>query len=611
MGLYEKNLELFKQRAPELFTKFTTHQPIYNLCIEDTDNLYNFVLEYNGARCFIHSLYDTENEMKSMFAHVEENVETLVLFGFGGKYAIEYAIDNFKDLKKLVIIEPSLQHFHQILYRVDMYELLKKFNQISFIINETEQDCLLFLGGLLRNYCNTKISFAFHVSYRSLFKGYYEYVTNNITKELRKKAVNIATTGSALYAFTINTIRNMRYTNIPLHILLNNLNNIPAILVSAGPSLSKNVHLLHQVKDKAFICAVGTAMKVLQSNGITPHVRMAFDGLINEKEKVFKGVDTEAAGLIYADSLYYEILPTYQGPRYKMILDVNHLARYIYEKASLPFEMIKSGFSIANTALDILCKMNCQRIIFMGQDLSFPDGKVYAEGADRDDESTTGLEYQKVKDIMGNEVPTSMGLLSIRYLFEKTIEQYPNIEFINATEGGLPIEGAVNKTMQEVVDSLHCNLNISHIIKEVNEKKFSKQDQLDQKKKIDQVILELKNDISTLERINNRRLRLLKKIRRYRQNGLSLQRLWSEMKTVEQYEEELKKYNFYAQVVYNGLLEIFDSIYIAFEYQGKDSLKLLEAKEKIYFGYTAELYTFLDLLRQLIEEYEKENESVW
>jgi hypothetical protein len=51
----------------------------------------------------------------------------------------------------------------------------------------------------------------------------------------------------------------------------------PGIIVSAGPSLRKNAHLLAELRDRALIVCVDTAIKALERMGVEPHLVMTLD----------------------------------------------------------------------------------------------------------------------------------------------------------------------------------------------------------------------------------------------------------------------------------------------------------------------------------------------
>ncbi|MEW5898338.1 MAG: 6-hydroxymethylpterin diphosphokinase MptE-like protein, partial [Bacillota bacterium] len=51
----------------------------------------------------------------------------------------------------------------------------------------------------------------------------------------------------------------------------------PAVIVAAGPSLARNVHLLHEARDRALLLCVGTAWKVLAKENIQPDLVVTLD----------------------------------------------------------------------------------------------------------------------------------------------------------------------------------------------------------------------------------------------------------------------------------------------------------------------------------------------
>ena len=67
-------------------------------------------------------------------------------------------------------------------------------------------------------------------------------------------------------------------------------NDVPAFVVSAGPSLNKNIKELRRAKNKSFIIAVDTAVKPLLQEGIVPDMFATLDGI-----KPLELVETEQA----------------------------------------------------------------------------------------------------------------------------------------------------------------------------------------------------------------------------------------------------------------------------------------------------------------------------
>ena len=82
-----------------------------------------------------------KNEIKMMLSSVENNVDTLILFGIGNGYALEHIINKYKNLYEIVVIEPSLEIFKEYLKNWDLAKMLKvkKNLSISFLVNKSER----------------------------------------------------------------------------------------------------------------------------------------------------------------------------------------------------------------------------------------------------------------------------------------------------------------------------------------------------------------------------------------------------------------------------------------------------------------------------------------
>ena len=67
--------------------------------------------------------------------------------------------------------------------------------------------------------------------------------------------------------------------------------DIPAIVVSAGPSLAKNKHLLKEAKGKAFIAVVDSAISTVMSMGVIPDMVFTLDYKKSKKHFTSEGLN--------------------------------------------------------------------------------------------------------------------------------------------------------------------------------------------------------------------------------------------------------------------------------------------------------------------------------
>lgn len=229
--------------------------------------------------------------------------------------------------------------------------------------------------------------------------------------------------------------------------------DIPAFVVSAGPSLNKNIKEMKRAKNKSFIIAVDTAVKPLLREGIVPDMFATLDGL-----KPLELVKTEQARnlpLLTMVTAANAILDYHTGK--KFFYDEGYeYVRKMFEMNGKKLEGFPTGGSVATLAFSLTCHLGFRKIIFVGQDLAYTDNKSHADGTFQDampEEDTE--EFIKVPGNYETEVPTLKNLDSYRKWFGEYIEWWTRghkTVFINATEGGARIEGTELMTLSEVID---------------------------------------------------------------------------------------------------------------------------------------------------------------
>lgn len=229
--------------------------------------------------------------------------------------------------------------------------------------------------------------------------------------------------------------------------------NIPAIVVSAGPSLDKNIKELRRAKGKAFIIAVDSALNSLGNEGIFPDITVTVDP--HKELELFEHSDMKYIPMVFALTSNAAIKELHQGMRiYQNNADSlmdRYLQQYRKEKASL-----ESGGSVANDACSLAHRLGFQTIIFVGQDLAYPNDQGHAKGMYGDkkdnDIKNSGKEFFEVEDIYGGKVKTEYNMNMYRLWFERAVQVYSDIKFIDATEGGAKINGMEIMTLSDAID---------------------------------------------------------------------------------------------------------------------------------------------------------------
>ncbi len=229
--------------------------------------------------------------------------------------------------------------------------------------------------------------------------------------------------------------------------------DIPAFVVSAGPSLNKNIKELKRAKNKSFIIAVDTAVKPLLREGIVPDMFATLDGL--KPLELVKMEQARNLPLLTMVTAANAILDYHTGK--KFFYDEGYeYVRKMFEMNGKKLEGFPTGGSVATLAFSLTCHLGFRKIIFVGQDLAYTDNKSHADGTFQDampEEDTE--EFIKVPGNYETEVPTLKNLDSYRKWFGEYIEWWTRghkTVFINATEGGARIEGTELMTLSEVID---------------------------------------------------------------------------------------------------------------------------------------------------------------
>ena len=601
MTRYDLNLRFLKANASDLYRTATQEKALYEIEINEVEGQDNCLLKNGNCECFDHSLYSTEEEMRLMFSSVGEDCEALVIFGIGSGKALEYAKRNYRSIKSVIIIEPSLQMFRRFLSRHAFVDVFKTMGKVSVLVNKSEEAVSQYLSGALYEKSDKPYGLVCTASYLSLFSGYYEAVKNYLVKYFRSRTAHTATMHWTKYVWLHNSFKNMNQDSIFYGDVMDYFRGRPAVVISAGPSLNKHLHLLNDLKKKAILVAVGSAMKILDSHGITPHLRAAIDASFNEKIYDDEFFDlSEDIPLLFASHLTEKLLPLYKGRKIFMSLETDMLGNYLNKKMGINIPPVGSGASIANSATWFLSQAGCSHIIFIGQDMCMYDDGLYAEGRSQTSKGDFAEKnIVQMIDIYGNKVQSPRGYLQIKYDFEGRIKSFPNTRYINATEGGIGIDGTeikpLARVMEEDLENMDFDLN-SYIDSQIEKEKYYN---LESKK---EALLEIRNEIEQLVEINEKVIYKLKKITRKREMGLKTKRLTLLLDEINNKDvARMKEIDFYDSVV----LKVLSPVVVALKKKYGESYANNEEKvlawEKYLNNLTVETLYFIIAVQRKID----------
>lgn len=570
MSLYEDNLQMISKVNPFLYKEITSAVDSVNFDIyEDSES--NIVkINHQSKSVDMHSRYDIDNEMKNMFKNLSSEDKTVVVFGIGNGYFIQYIKREYKNISKVIVIEPSIKLFNHFLEKESFLNFVKGMS-VSFIIGKQPE----FVASQIGNYIDGNTKIAYHLSYSIIFDIYYHEVIKEMRKYVTVRMGNLNFQRHINKGTILNFLVNVQHNPVNKYEVKGLFSEKPLIVVGAGPSLNKNMHLLNDLKSRAIIVAVGSAIKILDSNGIKPHFRMAFDPSIKEM-KVVRNLKDDTIPFIYSNNLYFRILKKYSGPKISVNISSDYGGEYVCEKWNLENDQVTTGSSIAVSAIDLGVRYNSSKIVLMGFDASYKLDELYAKGLeDPNGDSLSGLQYYPVNDINGEVVYTDSSFMMHKYGVEFITKSNSHVKFINATEGGLFVEGMEHKPLLDVIES--------ELIEEypelVDNIYFSSQYA---DSKYSDKVMDLYNDMLSeskeILKINEEAIKAVKKIHKNVER-LKVSRISSDLKSLNYYEEELDEHLLYNKFIFPNISHIIRAYNDIYRYNGFD--KDIEVDNKL------------------------------
>ncbi|MCL5062011.1 MAG: DUF115 domain-containing protein [Nitrospirae bacterium] len=422
----------------------------------------------SGEEVYIHSAHnpvECANQAIDLLGKIEKE-GVVVLFGFGLGYFAEEVFKRFEKGHVLVIYEAKPEVFKTALRIRDFSQLFDS-DRVKIILGE-DADNFAVIHSHHHLIANGKFWVVEHKPSVKLNTNAYDRFFKRLNEEKRLSDIGVATTigrgKEFINAFLENVHSVIRKPGV------NGLKDIfkgrPAIVVSAGPSLDKNLHLLKEAKGKAVIVATGGALPTLLSCNIIPDMVVEIDPVAHNIEDKFKGIPVlRDVPFICLAQYTPELINIYPGP-----LLINSVPGNIaYQWLSVFWEdkghIECFGGSVAHLAFAAAEFVGADVIAFVGQDLSYSGDRIHTTGYSDDLDRTLeeGLKKESknipgaipARNIFDEEVFTIQQFLSFKTSFENKIKEFKGT-VVNATEGGLPIDGAVNMRLMDFIDE-YCS----------------------------------------------------------------------------------------------------------------------------------------------------------
>lgn len=505
--IYERNLAALKDKYIEIYDKIKELEKESDkddrIIIDKSVKGENILAVKSGeGLVYLNSRYNDDEMAENWVEQYKKKnaYNVYIIFGTSNFTHINKLLKYITDTNTLLLYEPDIEIFFKNIQVNDISEII--YREVIVLCVKGANDGYLteFILFALKystinvtRYCCMQ---NYNLLYMEDWLEIVRYIKDRFNSILMSRNTEIFFSGE----FVVNFIANSRdfvsqYSLNQLRdaVEKNEINQVPVIIVSAGPSLDKNIEELKKAKDKAMIIGVDTSLKTLLNHDIIPDIVVTVDS--HKPPILFMHTKFKNIPLIVCAQSNKQLFHICNGKRFYFDDENSYMSGLYKSITGERLQPTESGGSVANNAFSVANVLGFTDIILVGQDLAYTGKKMHtgdAYGATGDDVvNENGREYFEVEDIYGGKVLTEDNMNLYRKWFEEQILRYEKLKVIDATEGGAKIKGTAIMTLKEAIE-LKCNkkVNVKEVISNI-QPQFTDEQQQQLMKRIDNISEEL------------------------------------------------------------------------------------------------------------------------
>jgi len=457
MDYLEKNFETLKTVRPFFFEKVKSkydegysEEGIEELDTRDGHKA--LCIERNGEKVRLNSLFRPLQEAEKWADQYEyQNLSVPVfMFGVGNGTFLRELLKRLREDAIIFLSEPDLSVFLYQLVHQDFSDILADTRVLFFVKSVNEED---FADSLDRFFHWSMIPsqiLCFHPGYDRLYHKEYLEFYQKVGRGVELAKVNANTISYMSRNIPVNILRNLHFlkgSNYSIELIGLLPEDVPAIIVSAGPSLDKNIEELKNAVGKAFILATDTSVKYLIKHGVPFDAMVTLDS--KKWPKHFASPKCADVPLMCAMEARDKILENHTGR--KIWLRTGVYIEKLFQKVGKPFPYYNTGGCVATACYAVSVAMGARRIILVGQDLAY-DGEYTHAGGGIARTQNGNKDIFLVEGIDGKPVRSRGDWTLYREWFEQAAEMENAPEVIDATEGGALIKGTKIMKLSEAIE---------------------------------------------------------------------------------------------------------------------------------------------------------------
>ncbi|HEH4447671.1 TPA: motility associated factor glycosyltransferase family protein [Campylobacter coli] len=381
----------------------------------------------------------------------------ICIYGIGNALLIKNLAKHYKHL---FVFESEIELFILALSTIDLSEELCSGKIYLVDIEEERVDIQLLILFDMKDmfeYLSLYEMFVNNVYYKKFYEDIWhkanELCEKNIKIVIRNLGLNL-TISFQCYSHLLQNIPSM-LESIPFQRILSQRKNKfdNAIVVSAGPSLAKQLSLLKAYQDKAVIFCADGALSMLEKEGIIPDYVTNLD-FTDLAMKFFQNKENKTSLNVLSCATHLSLVHFLDNKSVVLRDDP------LYQRFNLnDFGYIDTGTHVSHFSYTLALALGFKNIIMIGQDLAFDEkGNSHSKGFDFGEKFSgeENIDKLKVPAYAGKgEVLTHITWndyrIKLEYLFACNDQK---AKFYNATEGGARINFTEELSFKECCEKL-------------------------------------------------------------------------------------------------------------------------------------------------------------
>ncbi len=482
-GIFEKNIAALSVKNPELVQRLLKFVPMEIPQLVRENGAYNLI--YKGK--YVHNKLNPLGEAQEVFSMCANTpVSIHLVYGMGLGYLFQVVSANSQGT--VILYEPDLNIVRVVFELVDFSADIIKQNVYFTDSLDDVSDIIYKKSGMQ----NTPEMLSL-VSQREFDPQGFDNLVKKLQDMVGSYSLNLRYTKERLYPALKMLLKNVPnlVNEMPLVSLKDIYKGKTAVVVSAGPTLDRNIETIKKYRDRMVVITVGTALRTLVAHGIKPDFLCIIE-TYNSSRQV-EGLDLSDVNFVTEPYSNFKLR------------SFNYKNTYLHISSNMPInnfwaeisnentdEYISKG-TVSYTALNTARILGCSKIILVGQDLAYIGGQCYSKDSAYKDLSceynsekgkweiaaknfeefamaispspnpetrakvaksrlerlNNSLYY--VKGVKGDMIPTESVYAAFVEPLSEFTQSFEGIEYINTSLVGAQIDGFENMSLEDAI----------------------------------------------------------------------------------------------------------------------------------------------------------------